>query len=102
MIIPKADLTPSGRPRLAPGEIERALLDKVGRWHVVVQELQHMHTCCGRCCGLQAVLISYESLGVLTMCVLMTAGPNRNIAEHVVRAVMAATTGFDDCAQARA
>jgi hypothetical protein len=35
MIIPKAELTASGRPRLAQGEIERALLDKVrssARW----------------------------------------------------------------------
>ncbi|KAI8473427.1 MAG: EAP30/Vps36 family-domain-containing protein [Monoraphidium minutum] len=29
MIVPKAELTASGRPRLAAGEIERALLDKV-------------------------------------------------------------------------
>eukprot|EP00878_Enallax_costatus_P031939 GHUV01035013.1.p1 GENE.GHUV01035013.1~~GHUV01035013.1.p1 ORF type:complete len:127 (+),score=22.33 GHUV01035013.1:231-611(+) len=29
MILPKVELTPSGRPKLATGEIERVLLDKV-------------------------------------------------------------------------
>jgi hypothetical protein len=29
MILPKAELTPSGRPKLVPGEVERVLLDKV-------------------------------------------------------------------------
>lgn len=29
MILPKVDLTPSGRPKLGVGEIERVLLDKV-------------------------------------------------------------------------
>jgi hypothetical protein len=30
MILPKAELTLSGRPKLLPGEVERVLLDKVG------------------------------------------------------------------------
>jgi hypothetical protein len=33
MILPKVTLTPSGRPQLLASEIERLLLDKVGRWH---------------------------------------------------------------------
>lgn len=29
MILPKAELTPSGRPKLVAGEVERLMLDKV-------------------------------------------------------------------------
>lgn len=29
MLLPGASLTPSGRPQLQPGEVERTLLDKV-------------------------------------------------------------------------
>jgi hypothetical protein len=35
MILPKVTLTPSGRPQLLASEIERLLLDKVGRWHTL-------------------------------------------------------------------
>jgi hypothetical protein len=45
MILPKAELTPSGRPKLVAGEVERVLLDKV----IVIQSV--LLSVSGLACG---------------------------------------------------
>lgn len=89
MILPKAELTPSGRPKLLHGEVERVLLDKVcvtGSELRVCLEAQSTHTpstpcktttaltvLCSSCCFLSSLLllqvdIEFEGSGCTEGC----------------------------------